>query len=239
VKYHIRELVFRVLRHPILALIHICGGDASRIRISRISSFVRSDSPVIIEAGAFDGQDTKRFLNAWSNCKIFAFEPVPNLADRLSKLFDGEERVSVIEKSLVGGISRDVTMYTFQMDSVPNGSSSILQPTGHLDRQPTIDLAKTIQVTGVTLDEWAESEGVGAVDILWLDLQGAELDVLRSANSLLSRTHIVHVEISDEPLYLGAAVKQQVIDFLHTKGFRPMLIRQLGISGNALFVKSP
>ncbi len=237
-KYRLRELIFRVFRHPILATIHVCGGDTSKIPISRISSFVLTDSPVIIEAGAFDGQDTKRFLATWPNCKIFAFEPVPNLAEGLLKLFDGEERVSVIEKSVVGGISREVTMYTFQSDSAPNGSSSILQPTGHLDRQPTIDLAKTIKVTGVTLDDWAESHGVGAVDILWLDLQGAELDVLRSSTSLLRRTRIVHVEISDEPLYLGAAVKQEVIDFLHTKGFRLMLIRQLGISGNALFVKS-
>src|SRR5690242_2563809 len=44
------------------------------------------ENPIIVEAGAQWGQDTKIFCNTWPNGTIYAFEPLPKYYASLEKL---------------------------------------------------------------------------------------------------------------------------------------------------------
>lgn len=43
-------------------------------------------NPIIIEAGAHIGRDTKKMARQWPNAHIHAFEPVPALFEILKKI---------------------------------------------------------------------------------------------------------------------------------------------------------
>src|SRR5205814_5013478 len=43
------------------------------------------DNPIILEVGAFNGSDTKRMVAQWPHCTIHAFEPLPEVFERLEK----------------------------------------------------------------------------------------------------------------------------------------------------------
>lgn len=42
-------------------------------------------SPVIVEAGAYDGSNSQDFCRFWSHCQVYAFEHLPSAYQRLIK----------------------------------------------------------------------------------------------------------------------------------------------------------
>ena len=236
-KYTKSELSRAVLLHPILAIRHLFGLDASAISLRRLSQWIENSAPVIIEAGAFNGDDTMRFITRWPNAKIFAFEPIPELGQALEKKFSSFQSVHVVKEALVGFPSRPIEMHSFDVDAQNHGSSSILSPSEHLDREPSVNFLRKVLVDGLTGDDWLGTVSLDRIDLLWLDLQGAELEVLTASCKMLEVTEVCHVEVSTRRLYEGAALFGEIYDFMISEGFQLKLKRVLGITGNAVFVK--
>lgn len=237
-QYALHEIVRRIGRHPILGVKYLLGCDPSRIPVALISRFVDSRMPIVIEAGSYDGQDTERFLDRWPNAHVYAFEPIPQLNKNLVDRFALDSRVSVINFALVGNRCEETSMYTFSSEECPNGSSSLFRPSMHTLRAPDIDLSVEVIVPAITLDDWFHQSMIDRCDLLWLDLQGAELEVLQAGTALLRRTKALHLEVSDEPLYEGAADRNDLQSFLKKFGFKLVARRQLGINGNELYVNA-
>lgn len=232
------ELIIAGLRSPRLALRYLRGLSPSEIGLDEIAKFLDSPSPVIVEAGAFDGVDTLRFAQRWPAGVVHAFEPVAELMVRVREKTKDCPNVRLHELALVGDPSVDRTTLHVAASGEPNASSSILAPGDHLSVFPDVDLAGSVTVPATTLDAWAESQAVTAVDLLWLDLQGAELMVLGQGEHILRSTRVVHLEVSRRPLYEGSATWDAVRSFMQEHGFRQVLARVPFVMGNALFVRS-
>lgn len=71
-----------------------------------------------------------------------------------------------------------------------------------------------------TLDGWARTAGVEHVDIMKLDVQGAELAVLQGAEELLRTVRVIEAEVTFNPIYVGQALFGDVDAFLRARGFR-------------------
>ena len=71
-----------------------------------------------------------------------------------------------------------------------------------------------MQVSVRSLDSWAEEFGVGSVDFIWMDVQGAEVDVIRGGAHLLGSTRFLYTEYSDEELYEGQATLAELVEEL-------------------------
>jgi FkbM family methyltransferase len=81
-----------------------------------------------------------------------------------------------------------------------------------LDYQEEIDL--------VSLDSFCESEDVQEIDFLQIDVQGAALQVLQGAESLLSKSvFAVQVEVEFSPLYKNEALFAEVDRHMRSQGF--------------------
>ena len=59
----------------------------------------------------------------------------------------------------------------------------------------------TTEITLVSLDGWASEAGVEAIDIMKLDVQGAELEVLKGARGLLGGVRLIELEVAFNPIY--------------------------------------
>jgi hypothetical protein len=89
-----------------------------------------------------------------------------------------------------------------------------------------------------TLDTWAEAHGVDHVDLMWLDMQGAEMRMLQAAPRLLATTRLVHMEVSLVELYADTPLYSEVRDWMEAHGLR-VVAEALAWSdgGNVLFAR--
>jgi hypothetical protein len=97
-------------------------------------------------------------------------------------------------------------------------SGSIKNPKEHLNLHPWCKFDNTIEVPTIKLDDWAKKNEVEAVDFIWMDVQGAERDVLRGGQELLQRTRFLYTEYSERELYEGQPNMITILSEL--RGFR-------------------
>jgi FkbM family methyltransferase len=80
----------------------------------------------------------------------------------------------------------------------------------------------TVTVLTMRLDTFLDGAGIGKVDYLKIDAQGAGLAVIRSAGERLKDIDRISLEVQTAPveLYRGASRKEDVLRFLTSSGFR-------------------
>jgi 2-O-methyltransferase len=171
--------------------------------------FLWSLPRTIIEVGAHDGADTIR-LAAIPGVEVHAFEPDPRPVP--------PRRINIhVERCAVG--ASDGTFAHFYPSATRGGvpwtcSGSLREPTGHLEAYPDVTFGPRIMVEVVSLDAYCARHGIGAVDLLWLDVQGAEGDVIAGARETLARTRYLYTEACDVELYEGQVTRAQLLAML-------------------------
>ncbi len=236
-KYGKLEIILGAIRRPDLALRFIRGKQPSEYDLAEVARHVHSCNPTIVEAGAFDGRDTRSFAQLWPTGHVYAFEPLPILANRVRANVAGLPNVTVIESAFGTGASDTIELFSFDRERDLHGSSSILPPGDHLVIAPDIKFDRKITVPATTIDDWHTSVGSPDIDLLWLDLQGAELMVLEHGLDMIRVTKVCHIEVSKQPLYDGGATFKAVREFFQAYGFKMKSCRIPVRSGNAIFVK--
>lgn len=94
-------------------------------------------------------------------------------------------------------------------------------------------------VQTTTFDRWASAEGIERVDMLWLDMQGYELDALKASPRLLATVRVIHTEVCTKELYRGVALYPALRGWIESQGFRLVVeaIPPGWDAGNVLFVR--
>lgn len=104
-------------------------------------------------------------------------------------------------------------------------SSSIFQfeEAGHKRWPELRETGKVDRLKTRTLDSIAAQCGLlETLDVLTVDVQGAELLVLKGAPKLLSHVKALVCEVSTQPYYRGGVLFTELRDFLATQGFHPV-----------------
>ena len=118
-----------------------------------------------------------------------------------------------------------------------NKSSSLLPPDETKAIHPWLEFNEVIQVETDTLFNICGQINTREIDFIHLEVQGAELQVLKGAGELLKNTKAVWMEVEAVPLYLNQPLKQDVETFMKNKGFILLKDTVDKISGDQLFVK--
>ena len=237
VQYKKWEILLGAIRRPDLVLRYLRGKQPSEFDLDEVAKFVQSSTPIIVEAGAFDGRDTVSFSRRWPEGHVYAFEPLPTLASKVRAATAGCGNVTVIESAFASTEQSTITLYSFDPELSEHGSSSMLPPGDHLEVAPEIKFDNEVNVPAITVDNWYQSVDRPIIDLLWLDLQGAELLVLQRGESLIAATKCCHIEVSKKPLYQGGATFDEVRQFFTSRGFSLVKTRIPVRSGNAIFVR--
>jgi FkbM family methyltransferase len=93
-------------------------------------------------------------------------------------------------------------------------SSSILELGRHRHEHPEVVVTETILLRSRTLDELCEAEHIGEFPLLVMDIQGAELLVLKGAAAALAQVDYLYLEVSEQPLYIGSVVIAELDEHL-------------------------
>ncbi len=101
------------------------------------------------------------------------------------------------------------------------GSNSILSLKGHAEIFPDINPTGRVRVPARTLDSLLAERGLAgdAFNVAIVDVQGAELQVLRGATTQLARWDGLLVEVNFSELYQDCAQIEQIDDHLAGFGF--------------------
>ncbi len=113
----------------------------------------------------------------------------------------------------------------------------VLHGVGGADQLLDLGVRERIVVPVRTLDDVLDEAGwIGAIDLLKIDTQGAELRVLKGGMRGLERVRLIWIEVSFRPLYEGSAVLSDVYAFLRSQGFRLYSLHEgfRGVDGELL-----
>lgn len=119
-------------------------------------------------------------------------------------------------------------------------SSSIFSPKKHLDFYPSVTVTKDIRVSTRTLDSLFFEEDLVAedFDFLNMDVQGAELLVLRGARNTLGGINYIYTEVNDDYLFDGCCLTPELDQFLAAEGFFRIATRMTEDKwGDAFYVR--
>ena len=172
----------------------------------------------ILEAGIYDGSDTRFFADFFTEGEIYGFEPVPSLFHKASKILENKNNVEIYNKALSDKTGSSKIYLSDRFGAVA-GSSSLLSPKDHLKMHPQITFKEVINIETINLDEWFKSKNLETIDFMWLDMQGYEPKVLKSALNTLSKTKYLFTEVSLIETYDNVTLYPEYKKFLSENGF--------------------
>ncbi len=201
-------------------------GTSSR----QVTEFIKQylpDNPVILEAGAYNGDDTAVFASVWPQGQVHAFEPVPSLYEKVKTKVAGLENVHVHPVALsdkVGTAAFFVSEHSSN-PGAPWGSGSLLTPKPELNRRDRhITFPKKITVNTTTLDTWAKENRISAIDFMWLDMQGHELVALKHAKTILHTVKLIFIEVEFVGVYKDQPLYKDIKHWFATQGFKVLAL---------------
>ncbi len=170
-----------------------------------------------IHAGCFEAIHTIRFKEAFPDCRVITLEACPdNYASLVANKKD--EIIEIVHAALCdhGGEVKFVSSYSSGGEC---GSGSILKPSQKLhEDNGRLQFTEPRIVPAVTLDKFCGLRGIKEIDILHLDVQGAEALALMGFGAM--RPKLLFVEISETEHYDGAASLSNLKAALKHMGYR-------------------
>lgn len=199
------------------------GGEPRGVDLDHLAALLASPSPTILEIGAHDGTHTCQFLQLFATPTVHCFEPEPRALTRLQQSVSGRNRVH-IHPVAVGSRSGKAHFHRSSGNHPgPNGrpmpqgwdySGSLRPPSRHLELYPAVKFESTLEVDVVTIDDWIRGQSLETIDLVWMDVQGAEGDVFRGMVNTLPRVRFIYTEYSNEELYEGQPNLEQLLALL-------------------------
>lgn len=119
-------------------------------------------------------------------------------------------------------------------------SSSILKLKEHSKLYPNIKEIKKIKIESTTLNkEFEEKFNINDFNMLNMDIQGAELLVLKGASSILDKIDLIYTEINFIEMYENCALADELDQYLIGYGFHRALTKtpESDFWGDAIYVR--
>ena len=178
---------------------------------------------VILEVGARDCTETLDFHSAYPDATIFAFECNPATLPLCRRAVEGKSKIHLIEKAVTDHDGQ-VTFFpidqgktvTGQSDGNPGASSLFLASPDYPEEKY---VQREIVVEATTLKTFLVQNGIGAVDLLWMDIQGAELLAFRGMQERMADLKLIHVEVEFFKIYQGQPLFPEILAYMRKNGF--------------------
>jgi FkbM family methyltransferase len=184
----------------------------------------KSQEYIIFDVGSRDCGQSIEFYHMFPNSKIYAFECNPNtLQICKDNIQPYSDRITLIEGA-VCDYDGEITFYpinqektrTSWIDGNP-GASSIFRSNGEYNVETYVQDEMTTNCHRI--DSIMQKYNIPRVDIVWMDLQGAELLALKGMGRALDNVKYIHTEVSHRAMYTGQVMFKELNDFILSKNF--------------------
>jgi len=220
--------------------------DESPVKKILLKLFKKIEPIIILDVGACEGEESIRYKKIFSDASIFLFEPLPKNQDLI---FQNIKKYNLDNLKLVPLALSDKDGFTeFYISSghpeemqknldwdFGNKSSSLLEP--QIDNLPKwLKFNSVINVETSTLNSFLQKEKIKSVDFVHMDVQGAELKVLKGAKDKISSIKSIWLEVSDIELYKNQPLTNQIEKFMSENNFHLIKSDFLGQFGDQFYL---
>lgn len=179
---------------------------------------------VIFDIGSCHCLESIEFAKKYKDSRIFAFEANPEsyqVCLNNSKDYPSIEVINQAVNDYDGSckfypMDKERTITTWKDGN--QGASSLYRANGSYDHIEKY-VQYEIEVPCTRIDTFCKNNNIDYIDIVWMDLQGAELKALKSMGDILDTAQIIHTELEMNPMYDGQCLFSDVNDFLTNNGF--------------------
>jgi FkbM family methyltransferase len=189
----------------------------------------------LVHVGAHQAEEFQEYEinNMLGNGSCYWIEALPFKCEELRVFFADKPKHRVIH-ALAWGVS-GLSM-KFKITN-RTASSSVFDLGEHANFYKDIHVMETLEILSKRLDEVISQTEI--FDFLVLDVQGAELEVIKGMGDLLAKVKWIFLEVSKKELYHGGVLEDEIDFYLRNRGFRRRFVewdRNAGW-GDALYMR--
>lgn len=182
---------------------------------------------IFFDIGSRNANECICFLEVFDRCVGFAFECNPVAIEHCEKTIANssvKNRITLVKKAVWNEniqrkfypINPEKTITIHKDGNI--GASSMFRANGAYDHIEKY-IQDEIMVECIRLDNFCETNNIEVVDVIWMDLQGAEYQAFIGLGSYLKKVKIIHTELEINPMYEGQSLFSDVHPFLSNLGF--------------------
>ena len=180
---------------------------------------IRTPTPLIFDVGAHVGETAARYRALFPGALIHCFEPYPPSFEGLATAARADARI--VPHNVAVAESTGTATLRVNRASVTN---SLLASDSRGDNywgSGLLDTEGEVTVKTVALDDFCREQRIEHVDVLKIDVQGAEYAVLAGARDLLARHAIdlIYIELIMAPSYVGQRKYHYYLTSLDALGY--------------------
>lgn len=188
----------------------------------------------VIHVGANDGAECKLY-NKMGFADVLWIEPIKEVYDKLCYNIANYPN----QHALNMGIHDTLTTAVIHVSSNQGQSSSILAFGTHKDLRPDIIYVRDEEIVMMRMDQILNKDYAKRFNLVVVDVQGVELNVLKSFGELLSGIDYIYTEVNTEESYKGCSLLPEIDEYLSGYGFNKVkqFIDKKWHWGDAFYVK--
>lgn len=174
----------------------------------------KNKNPNFVDLGTNIGLISMTVLHHVPNVTITGFEPSPIPYKSFFTTIFANQLEEKIQLFNLGVDSMSGVINFTTNESEGSGGD------GFINTGRGTKTVKTIQVKTITLDEWWTNANKPKVNVMKMDIEGAELRALRGAEEFIKESKpVIFLEISKENLKVYDYTEKNILQFFITKGY--------------------
>jgi len=201
---------------------------------------------VIFDIGACTGKDSLKYSKMFPLASVHSFEPRPDNVEKINSLLSYYQKKEIKLTQMALSDIKGIASFHLSSGRPENGdkdieygnkSSSLLAPSKESKEHfPWLVFNNTIEVETDTLDNYCTENNINTIDFVHMDVQGAELSVLKGAMSMLSSIKLIWLEVGYVRLYEKQPLRNELEIFMKKNNFIKIEDSSKGqIYGDCLF----
>jgi len=190
-----------------------------------------NDINTVFDIGSRDACQSLELSDWFPESKIYLFEPVPTSFEYCVENTKGRENI-ICNNLALSNFDGDTNFYQVVNGNV--GASSLLKVTpmyAHYQQEPISVKVKTAKI-------FIEENSIQSVDLLWVDVQGSEIDCFKGFESHLQNVKAIHTEVGLNAYYENGTEYYELAKFMEDNGFelKKVFSNEAGLEVDIIFV---